>query len=339
MMIKVLCSFVESEMHKMANHPESPARFSQMQSWVKSPPYEGISFVKANPATHEEILLVHSPEMLLSLKIACSIGLHEIESAPTFVTAQTCDAMREAVGAVLLLSRMVQKGDQSKRGFAIVRPPGHHANRDKPSGFCLLNNTAIAVRDALTRGLERVAIIDFDGHHGNGTQEIFQKDERVAFFSLHQEDYYPGTGNLNDQVAGRIINLPLPFNTCDEVFEPIVERIFEPWLKNFEPEMIFISAGFDGHIADPLTGLAFSTTGYHAFTERLIDLAEELCEGRILFILEGGYDPLGLKENIQAVLCALAEQEEFPDSYGKNPFDCPDIQNRLDYLVKIHELD
>ena len=338
-MEQVLCCFVESELHKMTNHPESPARFSQMRSWVKNPPYEGISFVKSIPATHEEILLAHSPEMLLSLKIACSIGLHEIESAPTFVTAHSCDAMREAAGAVLLLSRMIQKGDQGKRGFAIVRPPGHHANREEPTGFCLLNNMAIAVKDALASGMERVVIIDFDGHHGNGTQEIFQEDERVAFFSMHQEDFYPGSGNLEEQVPGRVINLPVPFNTCDEAFEPIVERIFIPWLERFKPEMMFISAGFDGHIADPLTGLAFSTTGYNAFIKSLIALAEKHCEGKILFILEGGYDPLGLKENIQAVLCTLSGHEDFPDSYGNNPFDCPDIQNRLDYLVKTHHLD
>ncbi len=336
-MTEVICALVNSIEHKMGGHPEAPERFSLMLGWPENPPYEGIQFVPADPAPHEDILRAHSPEMLLSLEIASSMGLQEIEEAPTFVNEHSCDSMRQAAGAVLKLERMILTGG-AKTGFAIVRPPGHHADREKPMGFCLLNNTAIGVADALAHGCKKVAIIDFDGHHANGTQAIFRDDPRVGVFSIHQENIYPGSGSMQDQVKGRIINLPLPHNTGDPAFSLISNHILEPWLKRMQPDMLFISAGFDGHFADPLTGLGFSTEGYYNFAKGLKRLANLYSVGRLLFVLEGGYDPQGLKENIQAVLCALVDGDQYPNSFGSNPYPGESIENRVILLAAMHEL-
>lgn len=339
-MTKVICSYVESKNHLMLSHPEHPQRFERMRDWLEAPPYSELSFIKVTPALYEEILGAHSPEMLLSLKIACSMGLQEIEPAPTFVTEDSCEAMVMAAGGVLTLSRQILDHQSSaRRGFAIIRPPGHHADRDKPMGFCLLNNTAIGVADALAKGLQRIAIIDFDGHHGNGTQAIFQNDPHVGFFSMHQENFYPNSGLIDNQVPGRIINLPLPFNTGDYALDDIGNRLLKPWIASFLPEMLFVSAGFDGHFADPLTGLGFSTQGYYKLAKLLIGLADEVCQGRLLFILEGGYDSLALKESIQAVLCAMVNEIEFPDTLGENPYHGESIDDRLTFLSHLHQIE
>lgn len=336
-MTEVIGTLIQSPEHVMAGHPESPSRFVKMLDWITNPPYAGISFVSAQPANHDDILRVHTPEMLLSLKFACSIGLQNIERAPTYVNTNTCDCMYLAAGGVLKLERMINS-NEAKYGFAIVRPPGHHAGRDKPSGFCLLNNTAIGVADALENGCKKIAVIDFDGHHANGTQEIFQNDERVAVFSMHQEDIYPSTGGMQDQVKGRIINLPLPAGTGDEIFPQVSKFILEPWLRQLQPDMIFVSAGFDGHYVDPITGLGFTTDGYFSFASQIKDLVEQYSAGKLLFVLEGGYDPLALKESIQAVLCALSGEKEYPNSYGQNSYSIGTIESRVKLIAYVHQL-
>lgn len=337
-MADVICSIVVSNQHYWAGHPESPDRFTKILPWLNTPPYSGVKFVHAAPASHEEILRVHSPEMLLSLKIACEMGLQKLDPSPTFVNENSCTAMRDAAGATLKLSRMILH-EEAKCGFALVRPPGHHADAGKPGGFCLLNNLAIAAADALEAGLERIAIIDFDAHHGDGTQAIFWDDARVGVFSLHEEDIYPGSGLLSEQLKGRIINLPLPHQSGDEVLEPIFFHILDPWIKRFKPQMIFVSAGFDGHFADPLTGLGFSTSGFHTIAQHLKTLADTFSQGRLLFVLEGGYDPLVLKECVQAVLCTCCGFNHYPDSYGINPYQGDPIDDRILYLLAFHQLE
>jgi acetoin utilization deacetylase AcuC-like enzyme len=334
-------TIVDSPAHQFPGHPECPGRFEKMLSWITEPPYPGMHSVDFQPAQNEDLLRVHCPEMLLSLKIACGMGLQEIDIAPTYVAEKSFESALMAAGATLELSRKIlSPGSIIRRGFAIVRPPGHHVGREEPGGFCLLNNLAIAVADALARNIKKVAIIDFDAHHGNGTQAIFLDDPRVGYFSLHQEGIFPGSGGLDEAclVEKRVINLPLPAYCGNEIFEPILLNILEPWLADFQPEMIFVSAGFDGHFDDPLTALNFSTSGFYEIAKDLIRLAETYSQGRILFVLEGGYAPESLADNTQAVLCALVEGDHYPNTAGESDHAHIDIHDRIRLVCKLHDL-
>ena len=340
-MTNCLFSIVDSPGHVFPGHPEAPGRLIYLTSWCKHPPYEGMVFVPAKMALNKELARVHSPEMMLSIQVACQMGITEVDDAPTYVCEHSCESAFMAAGTTLNLSRLITAPNaEIRRGFAIVRPPGHHANNEKPSGFCLFNNVAIAVADALESGMKKVAIIDLDAHHGNGTQAIFLNDERVGFFSLHQEGIFPGSGGVDEIClrAKRVINLPLPPNCGDEILPSVIQEILNPWLENFKPDVIFVSAGFDGHFVDPLTGLNFSTDGYFSLAKALIILAEEYCEGRILFVLEGGYDPEILSENIQAVLCVLTSNRSYPKSSGESNHKPVNISDRIKLLCQLHEI-
>jgi acetoin utilization deacetylase AcuC-like enzyme len=336
-MSDVLCTLVDSPAHIKTDHPEHPDRFKYIRDWVKKPPYETINFIRHTPATLDDVLQVHTSEMVLSLQIACQMGLCEIEPSPTFVTEKSCESMLEAAGGVLTLLRHILDR-KAQKGFAIVRPPGHHATQEKPLGFCLINNTAIAVANALKNGFERIAIIDFDGHHGNGTEEIFFEDDRVGIFSMHQEGIFPGSGLMDTQVKGRILNLPLLEKTGDPAFELIYREILLPWFKKFRPEIIFVSAGFDGHFADPITGLGFSTPGYYQFAQHLNSLADKFCDGRLLYVLEGGYEPMCLRDNVQAVLCAMAGESLYPNTYGFSTLPSTPVEHLVKLLSAMHGL-
>lgn len=336
-----LFSIVSSDLHTQPGHPESAARFSNLLQWVDHPPYVGMHHITPQPARNDDLLRVHTPDMLLALRIACGMGLHQIEFAPTYVGESSYEAALMAAGATLELNRQVLlPASPARRAFAIVRPPGHHVDREHPAGFCLLNNLAVAVADALESGLQKVAIIDFDAHHGNGTQNIFLDDPRVGFFSMHQEGIYPGSGGLDEicLVQKRIINLPLPPNCGDEVFDLVSQSILKPWLLHLRPDMIFVSAGFDGHFNDPLTALNYSTAGFYDFSRQIIDFAEQFSSGRVLFVLEGGYDARDLAENSQAVLCALVGGDQYPNSNGQSQHKPVNITDRIRLLVKLHEL-
>lgn len=340
-MKECLFNIVASPAHQFPGHPECPGRFTSMLDWATTPPYPGMHYIDFQPAQNEDLLRVHSPEMLLSLKIACEMGLQEIDIAPTYVAEKSFETALMAAGAALELSRqIISPGSTIKRGFAIVRPPGHHVEQEKPGGFCLLNNLAIAVADALTRNINKIAIIDIDAHHGNGTQDIFLDDPRVGYFSFHQEGIFPGSGGLDEAclVEKRIINLPLPAYCGNEIFEPVITRILEPWLAYFQPEMIFVSAGFDGHFNDPLTSLNFSTSGFYEISKNLVRLAETYSQGRILFVLEGGYAPGSLADNTLAVLCAMVEGDHYPDTAGESNHPHVDIHDRITLICKLHDL-
>ena len=172
-------------------------------------------------------------------------------------------AALNAAGGALACARAVLSGEASA-GMALVRPPGHHAERDRAMGFCLLNNLAIAVHAALSTGVERILVVDFDVHHGNGTQDIFWEEERVAFLSIHQWGIYPGTGALEEapHARGRIVNVPLPAHAGDQAFAKILEAVIHPLASSFRPQALFVSAGFDAHWSDPLASLGLSTSGF-----------------------------------------------------------------------------
>jgi acetoin utilization deacetylase AcuC-like enzyme len=197
----------------------------------------------------------------------------------------------------------------ASRSMALVRPPGHHATRNRGMGFCLINSIAVAASHALSRGLTRVAIVDWDVHHGNGTQDIFCETDQVLFCSVHQSPLYPGTGDASEQGTGAgwgfTVNVPLPPGTGDDVYLRVFDDIFLPKLREYRPELVLISAGFDAHEADPIASMRVGEGGFRAMAERTVAVAEECAEGRVVAFLEGGYDPPALARSVAQVLPAL----------------------------------
>ena len=330
------CVLVPSPAHVYPGHPEEPHRFSRLGD-LKSKPYEtSLEWLDATPATFEEIATVHDDRMITAVEAACQQGPGIIDYAPTYVTQTSYLDALNAAGGTLACTRRVL-GGEARNAFAIVRPPGHHAEPGQPMGFCLFNNIAIAARLALDSGLKRVLIVDFDAHHGNGTQAAFWKESRVAYFSTHQEHIYPGSGRIEEapHARGRIVNLPLPARSGDRTFDLIGRNILAPLAEHFQPEMLFVSAGFDSHWDDPLTTLGLSSTGYFSLSKRLVDLAERACKGKIVFVLEGGYRPDAIASGVDACLCALTGTG-FTPADDRSPYPEPDIQARVDVLRKWH---
>jgi acetoin utilization deacetylase AcuC-like enzyme len=346
-MDKVLCSLVTSPGHTLDDHPENPGRFAYFDRLREAPLADYLVWVESEPAALEAVVAVHSPQLLEFLPQAVAQlrqrGAALIDQAPTYVTPESWQAALDAASGALAVSRGVL-GGVARRGFALVRPPGHHATRDTAMGFCLLNNLAIAAADALSGvgpgSPRKVAIVDFDAHHGNGTEAIFWDRPQVGFFSFHQEGIYPGSGTLDEapHARGRLLNLPLPAHTGDGGLREITTQVIAPWLRHFRPEMLFVSAGFDGHRSDPLTTLGFTTAGFFNLARSLADLADELCNGRMVCILEGGYDPHALADNVAAVLGAMAGQPETPGSDDLTPHPEPDIKKRIARLRELHEI-
>lgn len=332
--MKTVYTFVTSPNHVYPDHPERPARLDILEPRLKSFDAE---LIETGPATREEIEYVHHPKLVASLEKICreeAPGI--IDYAPTYVTQSSFDDALLAAGGVIACTRLVLSGD-AKNAFAIVRPPGHHAEPERAMGFCLFNNIAIGARYALANGLERVAVIDYDAHHGNGTQAAFFDDERAAFLSTHQWGIYPGTGWTEDAAHAkkRIVNVPLPAYAGDMGYEQVADEIFRPFVKSFKPQMLFISVGFDAHWNDPITTLGLSTAGYLMLAKKVIQLAEEFCDGKIVFVLEGGYDPKNVANGAEAVFIAATGKGE-SEASDPNPYKEPDCESRIDEIRKWH---
>jgi len=261
-------------------------------------------------ATRPELAAVHAATWLDHLDHVA--GQRAAIDDDTYVAPRSVEAARRAAGGgIALVDALLDAGPADPRlGLALLRPPGHHATPDRGMGFCLLNNVAIAAAHALARGLSRVAIVDWDVHHGNGTQDVFWRDGRVLFVSLHQWPMYPGTGAA-DQVGvgegrGRTINIPLSRGADDGVYAAAIERIVAPALRRFAPELVLISAGFDGHARDPLADMALSEEGYRTMAAALRAVAEEgPAGGRVAVFLEGGYDLAALEASLVATVEGL----------------------------------
>jgi acetoin utilization deacetylase AcuC-like enzyme len=323
--------FVPSPQHVYPDHPEAPNRLSQVRR-----ERDKVTWLDVTPASREQVARVHDPALIANLELVCQHGPGVIDYAPTYVTASSFQDALAASGGTLTCARAVIHGE-AHNAFAIVRPPGHHAEPNRSMGFCLFNNVAIAAQEALALGLERVLVIDYDAHHGNGTQAAAWSDERIAFLSTHQEGIYPGTGWIEDapHALGRIVNVPLPPLTGDRDFERIAEELYTPFVRRFAPEMIFVSAGFDSHWNDPLTRLGLSTDGFFRISSRLAALAEEHCKGRIVFSLEGGYVPENVANGVEAVFAALTgEVPGRVDDAMPDPE--PDIEARIAKVRKWH---
>jgi len=331
------CVFVPSPQHEFPEHPEGPGRFARLDDLPARHPAPAVRWLDPRPAAVEEVLSVHTPRMLETLQEACRHGAGLVDSAPTYVTAGSFEDALLAAGGTLGCTRAVLDGT-ARNAFAIVRPPGHHAEPDHPMGFCLFNNIAIAAQAALAGGVRKLLVVDFDAHHGNGTQAAFWKDERLAYFSSHQEGIYPGSGRIDDapHARGRIVDLPLPARSGDTAFALIAEEVLAPLVRRLEPELLLVSAGFDAHWRDPLTSLGLSSGGIAALCRRLVALAEAACGGRIVFVLEGGYDPGAVAAGVEVVLEALTGSGSGAQPADPSPYPEPDIRPRLEALLRWH---
>jgi len=251
--------------------------------------------------------LVHSPSVLHTIRAARPVeGFGQID-ADTYVSPGSLDAAATALGAGMRALAAVALGE-ADNAFCAIRPPGHHAEIDRPMGFCLLNTVAILARLAQQMyGAERIAIVDFDVHHGNGTQNIFESDGNIFFGSSHQMPLFPGTGAINETGVGNICNAPLSADTDgSDMKDAFRDRIF-PALINFSPDFIFISAGFDAHHRDPLANLNWTNSDYAWLTGKLMDIADKKCSNRIVSLLEGGYDLQGLAGGVSHHVAMLLD--------------------------------
>lgn len=329
-----LYTFFPAPAHDFPEHPERPGRFDMLEL-SSIPEIEALAFSAAEP---EEIEAVHTPTMLIQLREACRHGMGIIDGAPTYVTSASYDAALQAAGATLAVSRAVLDGE-AQSGFALVRPPGHHAEPDHPMGFCLFNNVAIAALDALNAGLERVMVVDYDAHHGNGTEKAFWNNPRLGYFSTHQENIYPGSGWLEEapHAHGRIANFPLAAYSGDTCFKLIFEQALDPLMRAFSPGLILVSAGFDAHWTDPITSLGLSTAGFYGISKLLVELADELCGGKIVFVLEGGYEPRNVANGVRAVFSALTRLDA-PVVNDLSKYPEPDIATRIAAFRRWHAL-
>lgn len=289
-------------------HPERLERGGVMKGVALTWRDRGGSVVAPRAATREELARVHDPELLDQL--AATRGRPVALDADTYTSSASVDVAELAAGAAITAVDLALSGQGT--AFALVRPPGHHAERERAMGFCLLNNVAVAAAHARARGLERVAIVDIDVHHGNGTQHIFYKDPSVLYVSLHQYPYYPGTGAADEvgigMGAGTTVNIPLPSGATDADYDACSVTVVEPVIAAYRPELLIISAGFDAHERDPLATMRVTTAGYLRMMARLQHLGQSVCGGRTVAVTEGGYDLTALRECLMGSLDVLDGQ-------------------------------
>ncbi|MBU2552059.1 MAG: histone deacetylase [Proteobacteria bacterium] len=289
-------------------HPESPERLRVAYKMLDSGRWPGLVVLPRRSATRDEISLVHRPEHYDL--IARTDGRAEGYLDPdTRTSPLSFQAALAAAGGMISLVEKVLDGELDN-GFALVRPPGHHAEANRAMGFCLFNNVAVGAAWAIAeRGLSRVMIVDWDLHHGNGTQHSFYDVARVLYCSTHQYPYYPGTGALEDvgrgEGRGHTVNVPLGAGHGDSDYVEIFRKLFLPLARNYRPELILVSAGFDIYRSDPLGGMNVTAEGFAAMTRLLKQMAEEVCHGRLAITLEGGYHIDGQAKSIGRVLDVL----------------------------------
>ena len=282
-------------------HPECPERLVSARQGLYSTIDPSLRLViPTRPAALSELSRVHLADYVTSLDSRLKSGSGNLDP-DTYFSPGTREAAWHAAGSAIDLTRALVTGDV-QRGVALLRPPGHHAVPASSMGFCLLNNVALAASEALASGFTRVAIVDWDVHHGNGTQDIFYADRRVLFVSLHQYPFYPGTGAAREigrgTGTGYTANVALPAGSGDAAYGAAFRELVLPLLRAYAPEIVLVSAGFDAHARDPLAAMQLSTPSYGAMTSALIDLADELGHGRVAVFLEGGYDLKALEASM-----------------------------------------
>jgi acetoin utilization deacetylase AcuC-like enzyme len=312
------------------HHPERPARLDAVLAGVDDARLgDGLVTLTPRPATRAELATVHEPAMLDALERLCTSGGGAID-ADTIVSPASWPAAVLAAGAGIDATSRLQAGEGTA-AFCALRPPGHHATPMRAMGFCLLNSAAITAAVLAGQG-ERVAIVDWDAHHGNGTQDAFWSDGRVLYVSLHEHPLYPGTGGLDDRGEGEghgtTLNLPLARGATGDVYLAAFDEVVAPALEAFGPTWVLVSAGFDAHRSDPLTGLALSSGDFADLTRRVVDLAPP---GRLVLFLEGGYDLDALRASTAACVAGLGgvDQRAEPATTGGPGREVVDAARRM----------
>jgi acetoin utilization deacetylase AcuC-like enzyme len=327
--------------HEYPGHPERPDRLRAVMAHLADTGIlDRLTPISPRDATHDDLALAHHTTLMEQIASLEPAGRPIWLDADTYVSQRSYPAALRAAGGVLAAVDSVMEGDIDS-AFCLVRPPGHHATLSQAMGFCLFNNVAVAAAHLLTRrGADRVAIIDFDVHHGNGTQDIFANDPRVFYFSTHQFPHYPGTGRIEEVGAGNVANVPLPAGSGDAEALRAYLEVCAPLVRRFDPEFILVSAGFDGHFADPLAHLLFSAHGYFEIATLLRGLADDLCDGRIVYALEGGYDLQAISWSAGECLLTLLGDSFTEDPLGPGPdVRGPSIEATISAVRAIHGLD
>lgn len=310
--------------HDTGGHPESAARLVAIMKRLRSAPdLDNVSFLDPGPADLDLVKRVHTPAHVDGVIAVAERGGGWLD-ADTVVSSDSVDAALHAVGGAVEAAVAVATGKLDS-AFVAVRPPGHHATTGEAMGFCLFNNVAVAARHLLDAGLaRRIALVDFDVHHGNGTQDIFYDEPDVLYFSTHQSPLYPGTGRTTETGRGAgegyTVNVPLPPGTGDDGYSFVLAEVLTPLLRRYRPDVLLVSAGYDPHWKEQLASMRVTVPGFRRMVAQIKVLADELCGGRVAATLEGGYDLEALPCAVEATVRELSgSRREVADPYGSPP--------------------
>jgi len=331
--------------HETGDHEENPARLIEIVSLLEESNLRSqCKAVPPRPASLDELTLVHTPSHVLRIKSFAEKGGGWL-TVDTVMSSASYEAGLCAVGGTLNGVDAVMEGEVDC-AFALVRPPGHHAMPQEAMGFCLFNNIAITAKHVLQKyDLERILIVDFDVHHGNGTQAVFYDDPRVLYFSVHEYPFYPGSGAFDEdgegQGKGTIVNVPLPAWSGDAEYLRVFEEILVPVARRYKPELILVSAGYDAHWADNMSLMQVSVSAFTTMMETIKELAQELCYGRLVAVLEGGYHLQALSYSVKAAFDILLGNPRRDDPLGKTPAirKPPSIDRILQAVKTVHGLE
>ncbi len=330
-------------LHTMRGHPENADRLRRINRLLESSGLiDDLTLLTPNPVTADTLARIHDPNYIRTVEWSCQQGGGYLD-ADTYIVPASYDAARLASGAVLDLIDAVMAGAVDN-GLAAIRPPGHHALPNKSMGFCLFNHIALGADHLLGQydSINRVMIVDYDVHHGNGTQQMFYDRDDVLFISTHQYPFYPGTGALGEigRGAGKraTLNLPLEPGTGNAAFSEIYERVIWPVARRFNPDFILVSAGFDAHWMDRLAMIQLDLIGYAHLTRELIRMADELCDGRVVFVLEGGYDLNVVSHGMLNVAHALLGHDDVVDPLGPTDLPARSARELIGQVLTLHQL-
>jgi len=329
--------------HDTGSHPENALRLKCIMETIKENGIlEKLTRINPEKATAEQVAMFHRPEYIEKVAQFARAGGGYIDP-DTVVSRKSFEVALKAVGGALTAVDYVLSG-RLNSAFALVRPPGHHAVAGRSMGFCLFNNIAIAALHAREKyGLERILIVDWDVHHGNGTSEAFFSDPGVLFFSTHQQGIFPGAGRVSEvgqgEGEGYTINVPLNRGTGDAGLYYAFTQLLEPVARQYKPQLVMVSAGFDGHHSDPLAGLSMTVPGYARIAEIVRKIADEECDGKIVASLEGGYNLSVIGHSVSAMLNVLGDYGMTIDEPGGAPpgFDGPTMRDSIEEALKVHK--
>ncbi len=330
--------------HDTGLHVENANRLRAIMRYLeRTGPWQQLVSVTPDAATVEEISLVHDSQYISHIREVAEKGGGQLDP-DTLMSPDSYEVARYAAGGVIKATEAVMAGELDSV-FVLVRPPGHHATTRQAMGFCLFNNIAIATKYALHKyGLERIAVIDFDVHHGNGTQAAFYNESRVLYISTHQSHHYPGTGSIDETgggvAKGTTVNIPLPAGCGDDEYQKVFEQIVVPVVRRFNPQLIMVSAGYDAHWTDELAMMQVTINGFGRITRVIKEMAGEICGGRLVLSLEGGYNLTALSSSVRATLDVLVGNTDIADKLGQSPFGvkAPDITPLIKKAQEIHNL-